>query len=59
METKRALIVYEDNNEEVLPLAMQRDENEDRLDTNEANGDKNDLVQNIAAAIIEGDLSPK
>lgn len=40
-------------------MAMQRDENEDRLHTNAANRDENDLVQNIEMGIVEGDLSPK
>ncbi|KAH0645307.1 hypothetical protein KY284_033191 [Solanum tuberosum] len=54
-----ALAIAKINEEEVIPLAMQMDNDEGGMDQNMNDIEKEDLSQNIRQLAIEGDLSPK
>ncbi|KAK4724443.1 hypothetical protein R3W88_027222 [Solanum pinnatisectum] len=58
-DLKCALVLFEPNKEEVLPLAIHNDNHEGASDTEKTNMDKIDLIKNVEKAAIEGDLSPK
>ncbi|KAH0675433.1 hypothetical protein KY290_024486 [Solanum tuberosum] len=54
-----ALVIAKINDEEVIPLAMQMDNDGGGMDQNINDIEKEDLSQNIRQMTIEGDLSPK
>ncbi|KAH0662439.1 hypothetical protein KY284_027370 [Solanum tuberosum] len=59
MDTEGTLVIYEANIDEVLPLAMLKDSQEDAHEPNKVKRDKDDFKQIIAKVTIKGDLSPK
>ncbi|KAH0664939.1 hypothetical protein KY285_026145 [Solanum tuberosum] len=58
-DLKCALVLFEPNKEEVLPLAIHNDYHKGASDIEKANMDKADLIKNIEKVAIKGDLSPK
>ncbi|KAH0665616.1 hypothetical protein KY285_026822 [Solanum tuberosum] len=59
MDTEGTLVIYEANNDKVLPLAMVKDSREEAYDTTEIIRNKDALSHIIAKVTIEGDLSPQ
>ncbi|KAG5631659.1 hypothetical protein H5410_003376 [Solanum commersonii] len=56
-ENEKVVVLYENSTDEVLPLAIHNEGQEDNLVI--VNGDKEDLRNNIESIALEGDLSPK
>ncbi|KAG5618379.1 hypothetical protein H5410_018203 [Solanum commersonii] len=57
MDMEGTLVIYEANNDDVLPLTMVKDSREEAQDTTEIIRNKDDLSHNIAKVTVEGDLS--